>query len=260
MYFSQWPLILLFFSLFILTNLFGYYLGKVNTLKKGEQHFSRVSSIQAGLMGILGVMLAFSFSISSERFEHRRKLVNEESVKIQSAFYRAGLLPDTTRNEMRDLLKKYLEERINFYKPGNTNKDMQKSQVRAKQLQERIWSKTATISKASPNLNTNINILALTEMIEISGIISASFQTHLPEFIIVLLVFISLCTNLIMGYNDGFTTERNILFTVILNLVLCSILFLIMDLDRPTTGFLRADIYGLKELKMEIEKFPGVSN
>jgi hypothetical protein len=239
----------------MLTYLAGFIFGKSNYKEKEEKQLRLITNIQTGLLTLLGVMLAFSFSLASARFEKRRELIIQESMNIGTSYFRAGLLPDTLKKNLRDLLKDYLNVRINFYKAGNSEADMTNIQRTARHIQVNIWYRMAMTGKDHPNLNTNSTILALNSMIEISGNISSSFQNHVPRFIIILLIFVSACTIFTLGYCHGFSLKKNIFFTFILNTVICSILLLIIDMDRPTTGFLKADVHSLTELKNEIIRY-----
>jgi hypothetical protein len=239
----------------MLAYLAGYTFGKSNFKEKGDKQLRLITTIQTGMLSLLGVMLAFSFSLASARFEKRRELIIQESMNIGTSYFRAGLLPDTLKKDLRDLLKDYLNVRINFYKEGNSESDMNNIHRTGRHIQVKIWHKTAVIGKKHPNLNTNITILALNEMIAISGNISSSFKNHVPRFIIILLIFVSTCTIFTLGYCHGFSLEKNIFFVFILNAVICSILLLIIDMDRPTSGFLKADVHSLTELKNEIERY-----
>jgi hypothetical protein len=252
---NEWLIISIVFLILVAAYRLGDYFGKKNIGTDKEAPMSRVSSIQAGLMGLLGVMLAFSFSLSSQRYEKRRELVIDESLKIGAAYFRAGLLPDTLKRNLRGLLEEFLDSRIQFYQPENTGEQMLEIQKKSENLEVLLWANTAKLGKSTPNLNTNVNILALNEMIDKTNTISSEFQTRVPISIFMLLVFISICTLLIIGYSNGITMKKNIGFAIILNLVLCSILLLIIDMDRPTNGFFRADTYGLSRLKREIQQY-----
>lgn len=255
MYTNEWIIITVVFFVLILVYRIGYRAGGKNNTNQSEGHFTRVSNIQAGLMGLLGVMLAFSFSLSAQRFEQRRQLIIQESINIGTSYFRAGLLPDSLKNDIRHLLRLYLNERIKFYRSGNTLNEMEEVQTNSENLQVRIWAKTAEIGKNTPNLNTNLNILSLNSMIDITGNISSSFQSRVPLFILFLLTFITISTILTIGYSDGLSLDRNTPFMILLNLVLCTILLLIIDLDTPSTGFLKSDIYSLLELREEIQRY-----
>jgi hypothetical protein len=252
---NEWLLVLIVLLALMLVYLAGFTFGKSNFKEKGEKQLRLITTIQTGLLALLGIMLAFSFSLASTRFEKRRELVITESMNIGTSYFRAGLLPDTLKRDLRKLLIEYLNVRTNFYKEGNSEADMVNIQRTARLIQVKLWYKTVTIGRDHPNLNTNANILALNPLIEISGNISSSFQNHVPRFIITLLIFVAACTIFTLGYCHGFSLERNALFAFILNAVICSILLLIIDMDRPTSGFLKADVRSLTELKNEIERY-----
>lgn len=255
MFIHEWLIILVVFLVLMVAYYIGFFSGKSNAPHIQQGHPNRISSIQAGLIGLLGVMLAFSLSISSQRFEQRRQLVIQESLCIGTSYFRAGLLPDTLKTDVRKLLYSYLNERINFYAPGNSREAMQEIQTRSEQLQVMIWFKTAMMGKSVPNLNTNLNILSLNSMIDISGNISSNFQSQVPQSIGILLTFISVCTVGIIGYSHGLGQDKNLISALILNSVLCATLFLILDLDTPTSGLLRSDTYSLVQLRNEIRLY-----
>lgn len=255
MYLTEWMLIAIVFLFLLAFYKVGFFFGAKNHVLHEKGILSTVASIQTGLMGLLGVMLAFSFSMSSQRFEQRRQLVIQESMNIGTSYFRAGLLPDSSRDKIRTLLRGYLDYRINYYSRGNSSEEMQKIQTESENLQVAIWAETASLGRNAPSLNTNLNILALNATIDISGNISSSFQSRVPRFIMILLSFIAFCTVLTIGFSDGLSLDRNFPFVIILNVVLCTILLLIVDLDTPTTGFLQSDTYSLVQLKEEIQRY-----
>jgi hypothetical protein len=252
---NEWLIILIVLTELMLAYQAGLSFGKIYNKSNDEKHLKLTLSIQTGMLALLSVMLAFSFSLASTRFEKRRELVIQESMNIGTSYFRAGLLPDTLKKDLRGLLKNYLQVRINFYREGNSEIEMKNIQHITRAIQVQIWHKIVVLGKNTPNLNTNATVLALSPMIEVSGSISSSFQNHVPRFIIILLIFVASCTIFTMGYCHGYAMEKNILFVFILNILICSILLLIIDMDRPTTGFLRSDVNSLEELKKEIEKY-----
>lgn len=233
----------------------GLIFGKKHSSVHREKRLELISNIQLGLMGLLGVMLAFSFSISSGRFEERRQLIIQEAMSIGTTYFRAGLLSDTLKHNLRELLERYVDTRIHFYTAGNSSDDMSAFQNKSEYLQVTLWERTAVIGKKNPTFNTTIVILALNTMIDVSGNISSSFQNHVPKFILLLLIFVAVCTVGTVGYCHGLSSDKSIAFIIILNLSICAILLLIKDMDTPTSGLLKIDISSLLELKKEIVKY-----
>lgn len=64
--------------------------------------------VEAAVFGLLGLLLAFTFSGAASRFEDRRHLVTEEANAIVSAYLRIDLLPPDTQPAIRQLFARYL--------------------------------------------------------------------------------------------------------------------------------------------------------
>ena len=77
-----------------------------------------LGAINGTLLGLLGLLLAFTFSMASSRFDSRRQLVIEEANDIGTVILRTDFFPDSTRRLLRGTLKEYVEARIAFYQAG----------------------------------------------------------------------------------------------------------------------------------------------
>lgn len=253
---NQWLVIGLTFILLLVSYIIGYSIGKKIKSKRPSNHLSSVSALLAGLMALLGILLAFSFSLSSSRFDQRKQLIVDESLNIGTAYFRLGLLDDSSvTKEVRNLLKKYLDYRIKYYESGASEELMNKQMESAENLQVLVWMKTAEIGKTSPNINTSLISQSLNSMIDVTGSISGSMRNHVPHLIFLMLIAVSAFTIFTMGYSHGLALDNNIWFSIGINIIICSILLLIIDMDTPFIGPIKVDIYSLVDLKREIEKF-----
>ncbi len=100
------------------------------------------SDIMVGaVFGLLGLLIAFSFSGAYSRYEVRRQIILEETNAIGTAYLRVDLLPEQAQPEVRVLFRKYTESRARFYDDLAT--DVQKASdnlVETAQLQQAIWT------------------------------------------------------------------------------------------------------------------------
>src|SRR5882762_11887013 len=64
---------------------------------------------------LLGLIIGFSFSMATNRNDQRKNYEEAEANAIGTEYVRADLLPATDAAKVRDLLKKYLDERVLFY-------------------------------------------------------------------------------------------------------------------------------------------------
>ena len=94
------------FLLFLLSLFIGYWTGR-KVRKEGEQD-TQVYTILAAILGLLGLLLAFTFSMAAARYDVRRNLVVQESNAIGTAYLRTQMLPEPHRTQISDLLRVYV--------------------------------------------------------------------------------------------------------------------------------------------------------
>src|SRR5262249_40310966 len=68
--------------------------------------------IVSAVLGLLALLLGFTFSLSVDRFDTRRHLVLEEANAIGTVYLRAQLLPEPHRSRTSNLLIRYTDNRI----------------------------------------------------------------------------------------------------------------------------------------------------
>jgi hypothetical protein len=90
----------------------GYRFGKWRHVKAGDEKDGPVGAMVGSILGLLAVMLAFTFHLAATRFDARRHAVLEEANAIGTTYPRARLLPDPERSEISDLLRNYTEIRV----------------------------------------------------------------------------------------------------------------------------------------------------
>lgn len=73
------------------------------------------NTLQAAALTLLGLIIAFSFSLAAERYDQRKNLEEAEANAIGTEFVRADLLPPADASRLRTLLKAYLDLRIHYY-------------------------------------------------------------------------------------------------------------------------------------------------
>ncbi len=101
---SNYPLAVIFFiglaSIMAMSEI-GWQLG---TRTKGRTG-SNFSTLESAMLGLLALMLAFTFSMALTRFEARRDAVLTEANAIGTTALRARLLPEPQRSETLKLLR-----------------------------------------------------------------------------------------------------------------------------------------------------------
>jgi hypothetical protein len=70
--------------------------------------------VDTAVFGLLGLLMAFTFSGAATRFEGRRHLIVEEANDIGTAYLRIDVLPAAAQPALREPFRQYLDSRLEF--------------------------------------------------------------------------------------------------------------------------------------------------
>jgi hypothetical protein len=213
-----------------------------------------IALILGAVMTLLALLLGFTYAMSESRFETRRQLVVEEANAIGTTYLRAKALPEPRSSQIQELLRQYLALRVEIaIKIDDTPEKIREMDNRSKQLHGLIWSHAAALARESPSPITSIFLQTLNEMIDLHSKRLAAFRNRVPFSIYLVLLIVSIITLWLVGYYFGRRQRGRILTTVVV-LLLASVMWLIMDLDQPTRGAIRASQQSLIELHQDLSQ------
>jgi hypothetical protein len=219
-----------------------------NGLAKG------VGAAESAVFGLLGLIIAFTFSGAASRFEERRHLITQEANAVGTAYLRLDLLPSDSQPEMRDLFRRYLDLRATTYTDAEDTISTQNKLNNIATLQGLIWS-TALAASRKPNAAANATMLllpALNDMIDITTTRAMATQNHPPLVVFLLLVGLSLMGALLLGYDMSDNQARHWLHTVVFAAMMALALYVIVDLEFPRLGLI--NIKQADQILLELKK------
>ena len=94
-------ILLQLFGLLIVGTELGFRLGRRQAPSRSETVRGQVHNIQGTLMGLLALLLGFTFAMSVSRFDNRRHMVAKEANAIGTAALRAQVLPAAEKAGIR---------------------------------------------------------------------------------------------------------------------------------------------------------------
>src|SRR5262245_45094254 len=101
--FSLWAvLISLIFFAALAAMEWGWRIGRGRISRDGEASSSGTGTIDGAIFGLMGLLVAFSFSGAASRFDDRRNLILEESNTIGTAYLRLDLLPAEAQATLKE--------------------------------------------------------------------------------------------------------------------------------------------------------------
>ena len=221
----------------------GYRMGHRSHRRSAEEKESPVSAIAASVLGLLAFMLAFTFGLVSNRYDAKKTLVREEANAIGTAWLRADLLPAGDRAEAKELLREYLETRLAFVQSKKFQAEkLALALAETTRIQNRLWG--MAIADAPPGtMNPNMAALyldALNRVFDLGTLRKAvGAQARVPASIWFVLSALMVLGMMAMGYQTGVSGSRRSNARVILALSFSLVIALIVELDRPDSGFIR---------------------
>ena len=199
--------------------------------------------IEATVFGLLGLLIAFTFSGAASRFESRRHLITEEANAIGTAYLRIDLLPKETQPDIRERFRRYLDARLAIYSDLSDRAVTNAARTETLKLQDEIWAHSVTACQRpeSPSSAAMLLLPALNAMIDITTTRFVALQNHPPLIIILLLVGLSLLCALLAGNVLCGAKGRSWLYMLLYAATMSLTLYVILDLEYPRFGLIRID-------------------
>jgi len=200
----------------------------------GKEARDDFNLVLAASLTLLGLIIGFSFSMASNRYDLRKAYEEAEANAIGTEYLRAGLLPAADAAQVRTLLRRYLDERIDFYDTRDKRRLPQLG-VRTSQTQSQLWSAVQAATLTQPSAVTVLVAAGMNDVLNSEGYTQAAWWNRLPIEAWVLMVLIAMLGNAMVGYSFGKGRARPALLLILP--VLLSIAFLLIaDIDSPRSG------------------------
>lgn len=197
----------------------------------------------SGLVALLFFLLAFTFGMSSDRYDSRRKIVVEEANNIGTALLRSDLYPDSVRTLFRKDFKEYVEARISYSQVGADVKGILKADSLSQVISSKLWKRACILSRDPANLAaTQQMIPALNDMIDATTSRLAGEKAKVPQSILSMLFFLALISAFYSGYSEGRKGGIDWLVQIGFCLLVSLVVLFTLDLDRPRRGFVNLDV------------------
>lgn len=220
----------------------GYRVGKRRLKKYPESKTEGSGAVESSVFAILGLILAFTFTGTLSRYEHRVKLILQEANAIGTAYLRLDLLPKDAQDKLRPLYREYVQSRINVFEYYK-NRQLSNSYFRQSlELQGQIWE----IANASVLIDKNPGIMTLVisstnDMIDIANERLQATRTHPPITVYILLFTLALASAFLVGQDMSANEKRPLFYMVIFCVTISGITYVILDLENPRLGVVRID-------------------
>jgi hypothetical protein len=240
------PIALTLFGLIALSMRFGWVVGRRRLAAMGESANEGLGAVDGAIFGMMGLLLAFSFTGAASRFDQRRDLVVQETNAIGTAWLRLDLLAAEPRELARDLFRRYLDQRLDAYSDVTNGERTAQSLAAVAALQTEIWNLAVTQAREDKSQPLVQSLLpALNEMFDIATTRVLATRQHPHPAIIGLLLVLVLVSAFLVGFSQAKVARQSRLHLVGFSITTALALYLIIDLEYPRVGLIRVDSFDL---------------
>jgi hypothetical protein len=228
----------------------GTWVRRRRSLKEGEREDFNV--VEAATLTLLGLIIGFSFSMATTRYDLRKNYEEAEANAIGTEYVRAGLLPAADAEGVRSQLEKYLALRLRFYR-SRSEQELQQINADTTRLQSEMWSAVQAPAVAHPSPVIALAVAGMNDVLNSQGYTQAAWWNRIPSSAWTLMLAIAVCCNLLVGYGGHGAGAKSGLL-VVLPLVISLAFLLISDIDSPRRGFIHVVPQNLESLSQSLRK------
>jgi hypothetical protein len=185
------------------------------------------------ILGLLALLLGFTFSMAIARYESRKNLVIREANALGTALLRARLVEPGEGKAIREGLREYLRGRLR----GPNGSD------ETNRAQEAIWQAATRLTERDRSAVASSLIGALNEAFDLRAEADFMANNRVPEAVFLVIVLVAAAG--LAAQDHGRASG------IVLSLLLALVIVLIQDLDRPGNGLIRVGAESLAALQKD---------
>lgn len=218
----------------------GRRLGLRRFAKHPDGALAGLGALEGAVFGLLGLVVAFTFSSAAARFDSRRQLIAQEANAIGTAYLRLDFLAAADRLSLQASFRSYLDARLAQTQAEPGTAAAAAAEREALRLQGVIWEgAVAAVPKAPLPSAPMLLVPALNEMIDITTTRSMAARLHPPSVVNVMLFVLALAGALLAGFGTAGNRIRSWLHELGFAAIIAVTVFVIIDLEHPRRGLIR---------------------
>ncbi len=241
---DSWVIVLVLIGAMMLAAEIGYRVGRRWHGRAGDTGRGHFLAVQGSVLGLLALLLGFTFNMSTQRYEMRRQLVMEDANVLTALWLRSSLLPEPQCREFMPLLRQYVEIRAEVagLKHEITAAEFASRIEQAEVLHRRMWEVVKTVVQGErPAKGAEGMVPLLGDTLSLLRRRVSAYENRVPEIIIGLLFGAAVTAACAIGFSGGLNQHRGILPRVMVMLLVCGTVYTILDLDQPRRGLIQVE-------------------
>jgi hypothetical protein len=253
--FNELILLLAILAGFLVATEIGFRCGVRNADRKDEFAKAHVDSLHAAVLGLLALLLGFTFFMAASRYDERRSLVLDEANAIGTTYLRSQFLPSEQRAAAAELLRASVAARLAFHAAGIDPARIKDANSDAARTERRLWALArAAVAEDPRSVPAGLFVESLNAVIDLREKRQVAVENHVPEAVLYLLLVVSAVLFALLGYSCGLMKHRRLSSNTLFALLIVFVLTMILDIDRPRRGFITVSQASLIRLQAALEQ------
>ena len=250
---NQWAFAILVSTVLLGLTELGYRIGLRLFSAHDEARRSQIGGVQGAILGLLGLLLGFTFSMAVNRYELRRDLVLKEANTIGTTWLRASLLPEAQSGPVKSLLRRYVDVRIRTQSASDDAQRLADGLRQSAEIESELWQHTEAAAKTAPTPITATFIVALNEMIDTDAERVTASRNTIPGAVWTLLIIVAAVGCLTSAYGSGAQGARSAFTSFLLPLLITIAIVLIFDLMHTHEGVVSISQQPMLDLRRSMQ-------
>jgi hypothetical protein len=201
--------------------------GRRQLERGGTDVGSGLGPVEGAIFGLLGLLVAFTFSGAAARFDVRRALIVQEANAVGTAYLRLDLLPAASQPALRAGVRDYLDARLQGYQALPDLALAKEESARAAALQGDLWQRAVAASRGEDGQSSRLLLPALNEMFDVGTTREVASGTHVPNGVLALIC------SFLAGSATAKSATLGVVQSVAFPLIFVVTVYVILDLEYP---------------------------
>jgi hypothetical protein len=190
--------------------------------------------VLAASLTLLGLIIGFSFSMATSRYDQRKNFEEAEANAIGTEYVRVDFLPGADAAAAKKLLRAYLNQRVLWYRERDSQR-VRQIDAQTGRLQNELWSAVKAPAAAQPSPIFALVVAGMNDVLNSQGYTQAAWWNRIPPAAWLLMFVIAVFCNAMIGFAEG-KLKRRLVMPIILPVLVSISFYMIADIDSPRSG------------------------
>lgn len=222
----------------------GWRIGRHRLQTAGDDGHAGLGALDGAVFGLMGLLVAFTFTGAASRFHERRDLITQQVNAIGTAWLRLDLLDDADREMARDGVRRYVDTQMEIVRSVGDDEAVRAGLVQLSSVQQEIWTTLIRAAKADQSTPiAQVVFPPFNETFDLSTSRLMAARQHPPLAVFLMLGLLVLLSGLMAGFGMAKAGSQSPLHIFGFAAIMALAVYLILDIEYPRLGLVRIDSF-----------------